>query len=184
MPTTEGDTVETMTAYRGTSVEPNRIATPESSVSAVTWPAIFGAAFVAAATSIVLVALGSGLGLASVSPWRDSGASATEVAWMTAAWLIVVQWLSAGLGGYLAGRLRTKWANTHTHEVFFRDTAHGFITWAVATVIVAGFLASAVGSALSGGARVAAGSSAAAGVATAATQSARGTDGTSSTGAA
>jgi hypothetical protein len=111
---------------------------------------------VAAATSIVLVALGSGLGLASVSPWRDTGASATEVAWMTAAWLIVVQWLSAGAGGYLAGRLRTKWANTHTHEVFFRDTAHGFITWALGTVIVAGFLASAVGSAISGGMHAAA----------------------------
>jgi hypothetical protein len=111
---------------------------------------------VAAAASIVLVALGSGLGLASVSPWRDSGASATGVAWMTAAWLIVVQWLSAGLGGYLAGRLRTKWANLHTHEVFFRDTAHGFITWAVGTVIVAGFLASAVGSAISGGVHAAA----------------------------
>jgi hypothetical protein len=148
--------VETMTAYRGTSVEPNRIATPESSVSAVTWPAIFGGAFVAAASSIVLVALGSGLGLASVSPWRDSGASATGVAWMAAVWFIVVQWFSSGAGGYLAGRLRTKWVNTHTHEVFFRDTAHGFITWAVATVIVAGFLASAIGSAISGGAQAAA----------------------------
>src|SRR3954462_642229 len=156
MPTTEGDTVETMTAYRGTSVEPNRIATPESSVSAVTWPAIFGGASVAAASSIVLVALGSGLGLASVSPWRDSGASATGVAWMAAVWFIVVQWFSSGAGGYLAGRLRTKWVNTHTHEVFFRDTAHGFITWAVATVIVAGFLASAIGSAISGGAQAAA----------------------------
>jgi hypothetical protein len=148
--------VETLTAHRTTGLDPILPATPESSVSAVTWPAIFGGAIVAAATSIVLVALGSGLGLASVSPWRDSGASATGVAWMTAAWLIVVQWLSAGLGGYLAGRLRTKWANTHTHEVFFRDTAHGFITWAVGTVIVAGFLASAVGSAISGGVHAAA----------------------------
>jgi hypothetical protein len=127
------------------------LASPESSVSAVTWPAIFGGALVAAATTLVLVALGSGFGLASVSPWRDSGASATTVAWMTAAWLIVVQWLSSGLGGYLAGRLRTKWANTHTHEVFFRDTAHGFITWAVGTLLVAGVLASAVTSAISGG---------------------------------
>jgi hypothetical protein len=148
--------VETLTAYRATGVDLTGPATPESSVSAVTWPAIFGGAFVAAAASIVLVALGSGLGLASVSPWRDSGASATALAWMTAAWLIVVQWVSAGLGGYLAGRLRTKWANTHTHEVFFRDTAHGFITWAVGTVIVAGFLASAVGSAISGGVHAAA----------------------------
>jgi hypothetical protein len=126
-------------------------ATPESSVSAVSWPAIFGGAFVAAASSLVLVALGSGFGLASVSPWRDVGASATTVAWMTAAWLILVQWLSSGLGGYLAGRLRTKWANLHTHEVFFRDTAHGFITWAVGTILVAGVLASAVTSAIGGG---------------------------------
>jgi hypothetical protein len=148
--------VETLTAHRTTGLDPILPASPESSVSAVTWPAIFGGAIVAAAASIVLVALGSGLGLASVSPWRDRGASATGVAWMTAAWLIVVQWLSAGAGGYLAGRLRTKWANTHTHEVFFRDTAHGFITWALGTVIVAGFLASAVGSAISGGVHAAA----------------------------
>lgn len=160
--------METLTAHRTTGLDPTRLAMPESSVSAVTWPAIFGGAFVAAAASIVLVALGSGLGLASVSPWRDSGASATEVAWMTAAWLIVVQWLSAGLGGYLAGRLRTKWANVHTHEVFFRDTAHGFITWAVGTVIVAGFLATAVGSAISGGVHAAAGAAAGAGGAAAA----------------
>src|SRR4051794_16335761 len=151
MPTTEGAIVETLTPYSAGVTAP-----PESSVSAVTWPAIFAGAFVAAAASIVLVALGSGLGLASVSPWRDSGASATGVAWMAAVWFIVVQWFSSGAGGYLAGRLRTKWVNTHTHEVFFRDTAHGFITWAVATVIVAGFLASAIGSAISGGAQAAA----------------------------
>ena len=132
------------------------VPTPESSVSAVSWPAIFGGALVAAAASLVLVALGSGLGLTSVSPWRDAGASATTVAWMTAAWLIVVQWFSSGLGGYVAGRLRTKWTNTHTHEVFFRDTAHGFITWAVGTILVAGFLASAVGSVIGGGVHAAA----------------------------
>jgi len=157
MPTREGAAVETMTQYRTPALDPTRLTPPaESAVSAVSWPAIFGGALVAAAASVVLIALGSGLGLASVSPWRDSGASATSVAWMTAAWLIVVQWLSSGLGGYLAGRLRTKWANMHTHEVFFRDTAHGFITWAVATVIVATFLTSAVGSAISGGVHAAA----------------------------
>jgi len=165
--------METMTQNR-TGV----LAPPESSVSAVTWPAIFGGAFVAAAITIVLVTLGSGLGLAAVSPGRDSGASATGVAWMTAAWLIVVQWLSSGVGGYLAGRLRTKWANTHTHEVFFRDTAHGLITWAVGTILVAGFLASAVGSAISGGvhaaAAVGAGAAAGGGAAGAATAAAQG----------
>jgi hypothetical protein len=143
-------------AQERTAIPASAVATPESSVSAVSWPAIFGGAFVAAAATVVLVALGSGFGLASVSPWRDAGASATTVAWMTAAWLIVVQWFSSGLGGYVAGRLRTKWANTHTHEVFFRDTAHGFITWAVGTILVAGFLASAVGSAIGGSVHAAA----------------------------
>ena len=158
-------------------------ARPESSVSAVSWPAIFGGAFVAAASSLVLVALGSGFGLASVSPWRDVGASATAIAWMTAAWLIVTQWLSSGLGGYVAGRLRTKWANTHTHEVFFRDTAHGFITWAVGTILVAGFLASAVTSAISGGVHAAAtvASGAAQGATTAAATQGPGTSAAGST---
>ena len=46
-------------------------------------------------------------------------------------------------GGYVAGRLRTRWVGVHTHEIFFRDTAHGFLAWALATVIGAGFLAAA-----------------------------------------
>jgi hypothetical protein len=153
----------------------------ESTVSAVSWPAIFAGAFVAAAASLVLVALGSGFGLASVSPWPDSGASATTFTVMTAIWLIVVQWLASGLGGYVAGRMRTKWANTHTHEVFFRDTAHGFITWAVATILVVAFLTSAVASMVSGGVHAAAtvASGASQGAATAAAQSASTNQGSS-----
>jgi hypothetical protein len=61
----------------------------------------------------------------------------------TVLWLIVMQIISSSMGGYLAGRLRTKWANIHTDEVYFRDTAHGFLAWAVALVITAAFLASA-----------------------------------------
>lgn len=117
----------------------------ESRASAASWPAIFAGAVTAVATSLVLVALGTGFGLASVSPWPHSGASATTFTVMTAIWLIVVQWLSAALGGYITGRLRTKWVGTHTDEVFFRDTAHGFVTWALATVVGAAVLASAVG---------------------------------------
>src|ERR1700678_572774 len=119
--------------------------------SAASWPAIFAGAVVAVAVSLVLLALGSGLGFASISPWPGRGASATTVTVTTAIWLIVTQWLSAALGGYIAGRLRTKWVGTHTHEVFFRDTAHGFVTWAVASVIGALILASAASSAVGTG---------------------------------
>jgi len=129
----------------------------ESATTGVAWPAILGGAFAAAALSLVLLALGSGFGLASVSPWSNSGASLTTFTLMAAVWLIIVQWLSSGVGGYLTGRLRTKWAGLHTHEVFFRDTANGFLSWAVATVVVVAFVASAAGSAVSGATHVAAG---------------------------
>jgi hypothetical protein len=69
-----------------------------------------------------------------------------------AIWLIIAQWIAAGLGGYLTGRLRTKWVGVHTHEVFFRDTAHGFLAWAVAAVVGAAVLAAGASSLLSSGA--------------------------------
>jgi hypothetical protein len=127
---------------------------PESSQSAVSWAAIIGGAVVAAAVSLILVALGSALGLSAISPW-SGGASATTFTVMTAIWLIVTQWVAAGFGGYLTGRLRTKWVATHTHEVFFRDTAHGFVAWALATVLTAALLVSAASSVAAGGARLA-----------------------------
>ena len=96
-----------------------------SSSSAVSWAAIIGGALTAVAITLLLVALGAGIGLSSVSPWSSSNPTATTFTLLAAVWLIIVQWLSSGLGGYLAGRLRTKWVGLHTDEVFFRDTAHG-----------------------------------------------------------
>jgi len=145
--------------------------TVEASKSAVSWAAIIAGAVVAAAVSLILLALASGLGLASVSPWPNSGVSLTTFSVMTAIGLIVVQWLASGLGGYVTGRLRTKWVGTHTHEVFFRDTAHGFIMWALSTVLVATLLASAtaslVGAGAHGAAMVATGAAAGGGAAAA-----------------
>jgi hypothetical protein len=128
----------------------------ESSVSAISWGSIIAGSFAIAALSLILLALGSGFGLTSVSPWPNSGVSVTTFTAMTAIWLVVVQWLSSAVGGYLTGRLRTKWAGVHTHEVFFRDTAHGLLAWALAAVIGAALLASAVSSLLSSGTHVAA----------------------------
>jgi hypothetical protein len=136
---------DTLTPVTATRAPATGAVPTESPVSAASWPAIFTGAIAAIAASLVLVALGTGFGLASISPWPHSGASATSFEVMTAIWLIVVQWLSAALGGYMTGRLRTKWVNTHSDEVFFRDTAHGFVTWALATVVGVGVLASAVG---------------------------------------
>ena len=98
----------------------------------------------AAAATLVLMLVGAGLGLTMVSPFSNEGISLETATASTAIWLIVVQWLSALLGGYIAGRLRTKWVNLHTDEVFFRDTAHGFLVWALATLLVAGLLSSTI----------------------------------------
>lgn len=124
--------------------------------SAASWGAIFAGAFVAMAATLILLSLGAGFEFASISPWAGHGVSATTFSVTTAIWLIVTQWISACLGGYMTGRLRTRWIGTHLHEVFFRDTAHGLVTWALATVIVTGIAASSVTSLLGGGVHAAA----------------------------
>jgi hypothetical protein len=111
--------------------------------SAVSWGSIAAGGVAAAALSLALLALGTGLGLTSISPWGDSGVSASTFKNATGAYLVIVAVMSSAIGGYLAARLRTKWTGLHTNEVFFRDTAHGFIAWAFATVLSASALAGA-----------------------------------------
>ena len=118
----------------------------------VSWPAIFAGAAASAALSLILLVLGVGLGLSSVSPWSAQGASATTMGTATIVWILFVALVASGTGGYLAGRLRTKWVAVHTDEVYFRDTAHGFLAWSVATLITAATLTSAVGSIVGTGA--------------------------------
>ena len=132
-------------------------ATPSLGQSAVSWPAIFAGAAVAVAASLILFALGTGLGFASLSPWSGHGVSATTFATTSALWLRVMQWVSSGVGGYVTGRLRVKRVGPHTHEVFFRDPAHGFITRSVATILAATAIGAAAYSALSVAAHVVSG---------------------------
>jgi hypothetical protein len=126
----------------------------EAYSSGVSWAAVIAGAFVAAALSLILLAFGTGLGLSSVSPWSNVGASASAIGKAAIIWLIIIQIIASAMGGYLAGRLRTKWAAIHTDEVYFRDTAHGFLVWAVGLVITASFLASAAASMVGGGGQV------------------------------
>jgi hypothetical protein len=135
--------------------------------SAVSWGAIVAGASAAAALSLILLMLGTGLGLSSVSPWAHDGVSATTFGVSTILWVTLTQLAASGMGGYLAGRLRTKWVEVHTDEVYFRDTAHGFLAWAVASLATAALLTSAIGSIVRGG--VQAGASAAGSVAATAT---------------
>lgn len=104
---------------------------------AVDWSAIWGGTVAAIAVTLLLLALGAGFGLAAASPWPGVGVQATTFSIGAGIWLIVMQWVSSAIGGYLAGRMRTRWHGLHSDETFFRDTAQGLITWSVATIIVA-----------------------------------------------
>ena len=115
----------------------------EAYSSGVSWGAVMGGAFVAAAFYLILLALGAGFGLFAVSPWSNVGVSASTLGIAAIVWLILAQIVANALGGYITGRLRTRWALIHTDEVFFRDTANGFLSWAVALVVGVTFLASA-----------------------------------------
>jgi hypothetical protein len=108
----------------------------------ISWRAILGGAVVMAAIGFVLTVLGAGFGLSSLSPWPGQSASATKFAIMGGVWLIIVQWASAGIGGYMAGRLGPRTAALHIHEVHFRNTARGIIAWGLALVVTATLLAS------------------------------------------
>lgn len=122
----------------------------EASLSGVSWAAVFAGAFVAAAISLILLALGIGIGLSSVSPWSNTGIFASAVSKAAIAWMVVSEMIASAMGGYLANRLRTKWVNIHTDEVYFRETAHGFLVWAVGLFITAAFLAFAATSIVGG----------------------------------
>jgi hypothetical protein len=124
----------------------------EPSIAGVSWPAVAAGAVVSCALTLVLLAFGIGLGLSVVSPWTGAGVSATTFKIGTGLYLVVIAMLAASIGGYLAGRLRTRWVGVHSDEVYFRDTAHGFIAWAFASVLGAVLLASPASSLIGGAA--------------------------------
>lgn len=124
--------------------------TMEATFSAVSWSAIIAGALAATAITMILMALGSGIGLASMTPWSRNDVSPRTVTFMTAVWLIIVQAVAAAVGGYMTGRLRTKWVTVHAREVFFRDSAHGFLSWALSLVLTMFFLGMAFAPNLTG----------------------------------
>ena len=134
---------------RGTIVEAEgrgsaAVAVMESPRHAVSWGSVIGGAFIITALSVILIAIGAGFGLSSVSPYPHEGVSLTTFTVVAAVWLIVVQWLSSAVGGYVAGRLSAFSARLHARESYFRDTVHGILAWAVAAVVTAALLASAI----------------------------------------
>src|SRR6202049_3427518 len=102
----------------------------EPAVAGISWAAVLAGAVTSLALTLVLLSLGAGLGFSVVSPWSNSGVSATTFEIGTGLYFIVMAMISSAVGGYLAGRLRNRWLGVESHEVLFRDTAHGFLAWA------------------------------------------------------
>lgn len=134
----------------------NRVDTDYRHSHAVCWRAIFAGATVAAALTIILCILGTGLGFTAISPWSSEGISATAFGISAILWLSLTQVVASGMGGFLSGRLRNKAPNIDRDEAYFRDTAHGFLTWAVALIVTATLFASALGAVINGGVQAAA----------------------------
>ena len=122
----------------------------DSSVAAVSWAAVVAGAITSCALTLLLLSFGAGMGFSVVSPWGNSGVSATTFKIGTGLYFIVMAMISSAIGGYLAGRLRTSGSACQTTEVHFRDTAHGFLAWALASVLGAVLLASPATSLLGG----------------------------------
>jgi hypothetical protein len=150
------DELNRLRQMRGEVAAKIKLDDPHIHASAVSWGAIFAGAAAAAALSLILLILGTGLGLSSVSPWARAGVTSTTLGFSTIAWLTFTQLASSALGGYLAGRLRTRWIGAHMDEVYFRDTAHGFLAWAVASLATAALLSSVIGTIVGGGVQAAA----------------------------
>jgi Na+/proline symporter len=111
--------------------------------SAVSWGAILAGSTASAAVTLVMVAFGIGVGFSVVSPWAEHGISAPFTI-PAGIYLIITAMIPATIGGYLAGRLRSQWQTVHEHERYFRDSAHGFLVWALATIVCAAVLGGAV----------------------------------------
>ncbi len=103
------------------------------------WGAAVAGAFVATAVSLLLITLGSGVGLSLVSPYDLSGPSAATIAISGVIWLIFAQGLGFAVGGYVAGRMRNAGSEINETETNFRDGIHGLVAWAIGVLLTVAF---------------------------------------------
>lgn len=130
----------------------------QSRLNAVAWGAILAGAATAASLWMILMILGAGLGLSFLPPSPNADLAISTFGVTSIAWLVFSQISASGMGGYIAGRLRTRWSGVPADEVWFRDTAHGFLAWAVSALVTAVFLITMIGSVVSDGMQAAAAS--------------------------
>lgn len=144
-----------MTQVGPAPTAPSTVATPVAPAGYLEWGPIVAGALLAAALSFVLLTFGAAIGLSATSPWPNSGVSAKFIAGVAVFWTLVQQIGAFMAGGYIAGRMRTRWNDTPQDEVEFRDGLHGGLVWAVGIVIGATLLLATAGAVARTGAQVA-----------------------------
>ena len=131
------------------SVETRAVVPTAGAPPYIHWGPVIAGAIAAAALSFVLLTFGTALGLALATPsptWRDAS---TALWLLTGLFLILTALASFALGGYLAGRLRTRWSAATPDEVEFRDGTQGLLVWALAVLITALIVAGSAAGVLS-----------------------------------
>jgi hypothetical protein len=123
-------------------------------VSYVEWSPVFAGGVLAAALSFVLLTFGTAIGLSATSPWPDSGLSAKVIASLAVFWALAQQIGSLMIGGYVAGRMRTRWHESGD-EADFRDGLHGGLVWAVGVLFTAFLVFATAGAVARSGAEIA-----------------------------
>ena len=115
----------------------------------ISWGAAIAGALIASALSFVLLTFGSAVGLSLVSPWTSTASSAKWAGALAVFWIVAQQIGSFLAGGYVAGRMRTRWHEAKPDETEFRDGLHGVLVWAIGAIIGAMLAASVASSVVS-----------------------------------
>lgn len=100
------------------------------------WGPIVAGGIAAAALALVLHAFAVAIGLSASSSaptWRDASFA---LVLLSGLYVILAALASYGLGGYLAGLMRTRLSATR-EDIDLRDGLHGLLVWALATLLTA-----------------------------------------------
>lgn len=102
--------------------------------SIMDWPAILAGAAIAAGAMVVFTGFTTAIGLGSVSAEPGEGLG-TFAAILVGLFSFLTTLASFGLGGYIAGRMRTPAAGIPADETRARDGVHGLTVWAIGTLV-------------------------------------------------
>jgi hypothetical protein len=119
------------------------IVSDEASPKRFSWSAAFAGAFVATAVTLLLLTLGSGVGLSLVTVRHATENSAITFLTLGAIYFLAAQAFGFAVGGHIVGRMIGPAIETDRDEEI-RAGTHGLVAWALAVVATATLIALSV----------------------------------------